>query len=97
MCSRNQVIERMFALDYADLFRRFRKGEGFVDVVIETELDPERVRFAYSEYKRGFEEVSRGKRARRQEAFARTRADQLYAGDARLRKVDRSSGWRCSS
>jgi hypothetical protein len=57
-CSRSHVIERMLALDYADLFHRFRKGDGFVDVVIETGLDPDRVRFAFSEYKRGFEEVS---------------------------------------
>ena len=48
--------------------------------MIETRLDPERVRFAFSEYKRGFEEVSVSLEESElldKEAFARTRADQL--------------------
>jgi hypothetical protein len=68
------------------------------DVVIETELDPERVRFAFIKYKRGSEEVSleKSELLDKKLLLALARISSLEA-TPRLRKVDRSSGWRSPS
>jgi hypothetical protein len=57
-CSRSAAIERVFTLDYADLFRRFKDGESFVDIVIATRIDPDWVQIVYDKYMKGFEKVS---------------------------------------
>jgi hypothetical protein len=54
--SRSGAIERMFTIDeYSDLFRRFKEGQSFVDIVIETCVSPQCVRMAKDEYDHGFE------------------------------------------
>jgi len=35
-CSRSAAIARLFVIDYAGVFQRFKNGESFVDIVIET-------------------------------------------------------------
>jgi hypothetical protein len=57
-CSRSAAIEKAFFIDYADIFRRFKEGQSFVDIVIETRTDPQCIRLAKEEYDKGFEKMT---------------------------------------
>ena len=57
-CSRSAAVERMFTMDYPDLFKRFELRQSFATVVIETRVDPSWVRLAYDHYTQGYETAS---------------------------------------